>query len=181
MTNTNLKQYAIPALSLFVAFIALYVAIWQGIETRKYNRLSVIPHLDITIVGKEPESGKGGIRIINDGVGPAIIKIVKLTWKDNVIIDDNESNYMNTKWMRLHEIFWPNNEIKVRYLYPRPGAYLQSERRIFSLEVVAGEFDKPGIWCELKHLRLEIIYNDVYENIFRSELNASDHPYFSQC
>ena len=181
MNEPILKQYAIPLLSLFVAFVALFVAIWQGVETRKHNHLSVIPHLDITIVSKEPESGKGGVRIINDGVGPAIIRSVKMFWKDELIIEDDESNYTKTKWLHLHKIFWPDNEIEANYLYPRPGAYIQPKRRIFALEVPVKQLHTPEIWCVLKHVRLEITYNDVYENVFSTQFNASLHPYFSKC
>ncbi len=179
--KTNIRQYSIPALSLFVAFLALFVAIWQGIETRTHNRLSVIPHLDITIVQKELETGKGGIRVINDGVGPAIIKYVKVKWKDKIIIDDNESNYSESQWLHLHETIWPQKNVQAKYIYPRPGAYLQPERRIFSLEVPPEQLTRHDIWCELKYIWLEITYNDVYGNSFKTELNALNHPYFSLC
>jgi len=179
--KTSIKQYSIPALSLFVAFLALFVAIWQGAETRTHNRLSVIPHIDITIVQEEPESGRGGIRVMNDGVGPAITKSVKLKWKDKVVIDDDESNYSESQWLNLPEIIWPEKNVRASCIYPRPGGYLQPLRRIFVLEVAPEQLKKHDIWCELRYIWIEIKYNDIYGNGFRTELKASDHPYFSHC
>ena len=168
--------------SLFVAACALTVSIWEGKEKSKRNRLLVIPHLDITIVSKEPESERGGIRIINDGIGPAVINTIKLSRKGEVIIDDNESNYTHTKWLKLHEILWPENkDIKVTYFYLRPGGYLQSEKRIFALEVPSGQLEEPDLWCKLSDVKLEISYSDVYDNEFQSEFDASTHLYFSEC
>jgi len=168
--------------SLFVAVCALSVSIWHGKETSRRNHLSLIPHLDIVIVKNESESGKGGIRIINDGIGPAVINTIKLSRKGEVIVDDNESNYIHTKWLELHEIFWPgNNDIKVSYLYPRPGGYLQSKKRIFALEVPSEQLEEPDIWCNLSNVKLEVSYSDVYGNEFQSEFDASTHLYFSEC
>ena len=168
--------------SLFVAVCALSVSIWHGKETSRRNHLSLIPHLDITIVSKEPGSEKGGIRIVNDGIGPAVINAIKLSRKGEVIIDDDESNYTHTKWLKLHEILWPENkDIKVSYFYPRPGGYLQPEKRIFALEVPSEQLKEPDVWCKLSDVKLEITYSDVYGNKFKSEFEASTHLYFSEC
>jgi len=176
--HKNIPTYV----SLFVAACALSISIWQGIESKKRNHLLVIPHLYITIVSEEPGTEKGGISIINDGIGPAVINTIKLSRKGEVIIDDNESNYIHTKWLKLHEIFWPGNEeIKVSYLYPRPGGYLQPEKRIFALEVPSEQLKEPDVWCKLSDVTLEITYSDVYGNRFQSEFDAPTHLYFAEC
>lgn len=182
MKGNNMLKNIPVYVSLFVAACALSVSIWEGKEKGKRNRLSVIPHLDVTIVSKEPESEKGGIRIINDGIGPAVINTIKLSRKNRVIINDNESNYTHTKWLTLHEIFWPGNkDIEVSYLYPKPGGYLQTDKRIFALEVPSEQLKDPDVWCKLSDVKLEISYSDVYGNEFQSEFDAPTHLYFSEC
>ena len=58
----------IQAATLFVAACALAVTIWQGIVTRKHNRLSVTPVL--TLYRRE---GDGRISVRNNGTGPALV------------------------------------------------------------------------------------------------------------
>ena len=182
MKGNNMLKNIPVYVSLFVAVCALSVSIWEGKEKSKRNRLLVIPHLDVTIVSNEPESERGGIRIINDGIGPAVINTIKLSRKGEVIINDNESNYSHAKWLTLHEIFWPGNkDIEVSYLYPRPGGYLQPEKRIFALEVPSEQLKDPDVWCKLSDVKLEISYSDVYGNEFQSEFDAPTHLYFSEC
>ncbi len=174
----NLPVYV----SLFVAVCALSVSIWEGREKSQSFRLSVIPHISVTIVSKEPESEKGGIRIINDGLGPAVINTIKLSRKNKVIINDNESNYTHTKWLTLHEILWPGNkDIEVSYFYLKPGAYLQPEKKLFALEMPSEQLRDPDVWCKLCDVKIEISYNDIYGKEFLSEFDASTHLYFSEC
>jgi hypothetical protein len=58
----------IQAASLFVAACALAVTIWQGVVTRKHNRLSVTPVL--TLYRREID---GLISVRNNGTGPALV------------------------------------------------------------------------------------------------------------
>jgi hypothetical protein len=55
-----------------IALSAFVVAVWQGVETRIHNRMSVMPRLRIGFV----QSGKEPIRlyVLNSGTGPAIIE-----------------------------------------------------------------------------------------------------------
>ena len=73
--------------ALFIAFVALAVAIWQGIETRKHNRLSIKPHLYFSTYSVLGEAA--GLRVTNGGLGPAIIKSFSLG-VNNKWIDDTE-------------------------------------------------------------------------------------------
>jgi hypothetical protein len=61
--------------AIIIAIASIFVAIWQGIETRKHYRLSVRPKLQITFnVDKE----KFGYIILNNGLGPATISGKKI-------------------------------------------------------------------------------------------------------
>ena len=82
MKDNRLRKYAEVA-TIFIAVLALTVSIWDRIETRKHNRLSVVPHLDI--VRRYSGLGEKGLYIENNGLGPAIIRSVIINYSDSVI------------------------------------------------------------------------------------------------
>ena len=60
--------------SLIIALCAMIVTIWQGVLTRKHNRLSVMPHIDF-----ERDGAPGNlihINLLNHGAGPAFLERV---------------------------------------------------------------------------------------------------------
>ncbi len=77
----------VDIVALFIALVALVVAIWQGVVMRRHNRLSVKPHLYFSIHSALGEPA--GLRVTNGGLGPAIIKSFSLG-VDNKWIDDTE-------------------------------------------------------------------------------------------
>lgn len=63
---------------VFVALLALVVSLWQGWSARKYNKLSIRPHLGVqqSILN----SGKTlMIELKNNGLGPAVINSYSLS------------------------------------------------------------------------------------------------------
>jgi hypothetical protein len=75
--ETNIKPISsdtvIAICAVCIATFALGVSIWQGIETRKHNKLSVKPYISIRVLISK-QSEYMGIQIENNGIGPAIIK-----------------------------------------------------------------------------------------------------------
>ena len=71
--------------AIFIALASLFVTIWQGIITRKHNRLSVKPLPDIHTQNFE---NKIAVLLENNGTGPLIIKsfraIVGNDYKSNI-------------------------------------------------------------------------------------------------
>ena len=67
--------------ALVVSVCALGLSIWEGFETRKNYRLSVIPFIEID--GRfASDLDKVGIILINRGIGPAIIVDIEIIYKD---------------------------------------------------------------------------------------------------
>ena len=57
-----------------IAIAALSVAVWEGLENRRHNRLSVYPRLEIYQKSYVDDPRKGvGIWLRNAGIGPAIV------------------------------------------------------------------------------------------------------------
>ncbi len=66
-------QWLVSFASMLVALVALVFSVWQGIETRRHNRLSVKPYLTIDTQYFSLH-GHIGLRLQNNGLGPLIIK-----------------------------------------------------------------------------------------------------------
>ena len=62
-------------LSEIIACSALFVAVQQAYLTRRHNRLSVKPHLTIDT---KVEQTSFAVNLVNNGLGPAIIKDFKI-------------------------------------------------------------------------------------------------------
>jgi hypothetical protein len=59
--------------STVIAICALALTVWQGIQTRKHNRLSCKPFLT-TWIGKDLKNNFYSVDLINNGLGPAVIE-----------------------------------------------------------------------------------------------------------
>ncbi len=65
-------EAVIQGATAIVALAALGTAVWEGVVTRRHNRLSVQPHLSIShhLAGSR---GRFGLTVSNDGLGPALV------------------------------------------------------------------------------------------------------------
>jgi hypothetical protein len=74
----------VQSASLVVAVCALVVTVWQGVVTRRHNRLSVTPVL--TLYRREID---GIISVKNSGIGPALIVSQEVYFKGEPLNDDS--------------------------------------------------------------------------------------------
>ena len=63
--------------AIIIAICALALTVWQGIQTRRHNRLTVKPHID-TGACYSLHKPFLGIRVVNSGLGPAILKKIEV-------------------------------------------------------------------------------------------------------
>jgi len=67
------RASTIAAASATVAAVAaVFIAIWDNVQSRQHNRLSVLPYIDITLM--RTNYADGAILIENLGTGPAIVQ-----------------------------------------------------------------------------------------------------------
>jgi len=67
--------------ALLTAFVALGVGVWEHVQMREHNRLSVMPRLSITAEFQTIEADsvdQGVIGIRSEGVGPAVVDEVEV-------------------------------------------------------------------------------------------------------
>ena len=76
--------------AVLIALSALFVSVLQAYLTRKHNRLSVRPHLEL--IKNISPSGPASIVLKNHGTGPAIIKKIRVyVDKEEYFADDDDS------------------------------------------------------------------------------------------
>jgi hypothetical protein len=75
----NIPTYA----SLFVALLALFVSFWQAHLSKRHNKLSVRPHLQGFT---NDDDGVCKFSILNCGLGPAVIKEIRLTLNGDPVV-----------------------------------------------------------------------------------------------
>ena len=77
MIKKMIKGYSIDLFALFISIIALYFTIWQSNEQIKHNHVSVEPRLT-SYFASDTKLEKYGIYIINNGMGTAFVKELKV-------------------------------------------------------------------------------------------------------
>lgn len=103
--------------------IALSATLWQGCESRKYNRLSVLPVLMIT-----KSIYHGDIRqlsLSNNGNGPAIITNM------SIYVEDQE---VPGGWESILELLKVKYEINIIYHYVKYNNIKLEKGEIFALD-----------------------------------------------
>jgi len=152
--------------AVFVSICTLIVFLYQTNLIRKQQYMSVFPYVTIGHYGTSTKNYK--LVISNDGIGPALIKAVKVKDKQgklytdivdyvNAIITENDSigfGYSNIYKGRLI----PEKEI-VEIIVVSDGKLESSERM---LEVLTAE----GLFIELKY---ESIYGETW--VVTNEMN----------
>ena len=68
-----------------IALCALFVATYQVVATRRHNRLSVRPHIEVTPNRTLDTLGRFAVTLRNNGLGPAIIESYEVTLDDKPI------------------------------------------------------------------------------------------------
>jgi hypothetical protein len=89
-------------ITLIIALAAIGLAIWEGAENRRHNRLSVQPRLAGAIdAGRDGSAEYVRMTIENAGLGPAVIKTFRIYW-DGITRDTTRSS-SNTQWQTVTE------------------------------------------------------------------------------
>ncbi len=92
-----------PAIA--VATLALLLTIWQGWQTRRHNRLSVRPSLEQFVTMNIRDGAEYyEFKLINKGVGPAVIKEWVLSFEGKEVSRGNARTY-NEFWFEKIDKF----------------------------------------------------------------------------
>lgn len=64
----------------FTAMAALAIAVWDNVQTREHNRLSIAPRLTIDM---SRENSVTRLTVRNDGIGPALVDRMIIRFEDS--------------------------------------------------------------------------------------------------
>ncbi|HEX6588681.1 MAG TPA: hypothetical protein VF039_06635 [Longimicrobiales bacterium] len=70
----GLLQRLQPLLTLLIAIVAIALAVWEGLENRRHNRLTVQPRLNASIdAGRNSDQEYVRMALESSGLGPAVL------------------------------------------------------------------------------------------------------------
>lgn len=160
--------------ALITALIALGIGVWENVEMRRHNRLSVAPSLTFMAELQSAESDtldEATIRLVNEGVGPAIVDEIRISLRD-----DEQDHPVYHSWEdarpALEQFFdfsmTGRSEIG-------PGTVLSIGRTLdlVTFETPRGQHSKPSQSFQslLDALSITIEYHSIYEDEFRATFN----------
>ena len=143
----------IAVLSVFIAGCVLGVTIWQGLQNRKHNRLSVLPLLicerdlgeEITIV-----------HLVNSGIGPAIITKIELLFDGKVVSCNNYDSYVAF----LKEEMKQPTQPEIGYIHA--GEIMSVGYKQWMWQLIHGKTKKDINFARKLSLRVE--YESIYHD-----------------
>lgn len=105
-----------------VALAAVGLAVWEGLENRRHNRLSVVPNVDaVRDFDMREQTFRFGL--LSSGLGPAVVHDLSI-YLDGNMVYDKDSDSQNA-WAEIYEIFrgkgldvWDSYYIAGQYLVP---------------------------------------------------------------
>jgi len=158
---------AIP--TIVIACVAVGISVWQGYVTRRHNKLSVKPILEIhTSLSKD--NTPMGVSVENCGFGPAIIN-------DFIVILDGKPTKVNNKkkaeniYKKAH-LF--SNQLNFWHPY-NEGTVIKQGGTVNLITHVKKDLDFPVLSEfeeKLSHLHFKFIYESVYKEKFEASNEA---------
>ncbi|GGQ30734.1 hypothetical protein [Shewanella litoralis] len=150
--------------SEIIALSALGLAIWQGVSTRRHNRLAVKPHLDFS--SKYSDGETFTLWLKNDGIGPAIVKKYEL-FLDGVL-QPNEGSKLVTE--TLKKLNTPSVSFGGMALNPNSSLAASTKQQIlhYDMENYSKSLRKD-FESEFKRIEIVIKYESLYGERFTAK------------
>ena len=171
-----------PMVTLIIAVAAIGLAIWEGAENRRHNRLSVQPRL-AGAVDASQESAAEYVRmtIENTGLGPAVVKTFRIYWDG--VPRDTARTPSETQWQTVIEaVADKRTQVTARslgkgYYFPAGRQHIVFEARRATPSTV-GESALAHI---LDRLAVQICYCSIYNTDCDEVVLATTRPTTLPC
>lgn len=147
--------------SIIIACCALGLTIWQARITRKHNRLSVTPLLNVTKSrSMDDDEPYFALKLRNQGTGPAVIKSYSLLYKGKEVPVDKSTKYIDF-------IESLSKEFEFKYSRLGAGYPIASGQEIRLLSIYLSELDsdiKNTVDEFARDIKVSIEYHSIYED-----------------
>ncbi len=155
--------------SAVIALCALAISIWQGIQTRNHNKISFRPHLT-TWSHNQSKQGVYAIDLMNNGLGPAIIKSFTIKVEGKIISGEGTDPIA-----KALKIIFPNIGYTAHYEYLGKDHAMPEKQNCHVVAIKFNTDPLPGsdfVEHALNKADLEINYESFYgEKFFFSTVN----------
>lgn len=156
---------AIAIAAIFISMLSLITSAVSNWQTRIHDRLSVIPDLD---VGSYQELDDAGIAVTNNGVGPAVVKVVDVWFNRKKLTDFFELYRTLSKDIPPSDIWYGNFGDSNPMLPPGKSFAVLRATRLTKEE-------RNTIWTDIKKkIEVRVVYCSVYGECWTTCLNSSD-------
>ena len=156
------NELFLSIIGTIIALSAAATTIWQGLLTRRHNRLSVKPLLridKITVMGQ-----KASIILANRGVGPATISSVKFL-VDGIVIEQSK---IKTGFSALKKMGLDSQKYKIFEILHQESFSAGEQMALFeSHDKIINEIEGLMIEKSFDRLSMEIEYESIYEEKFK--------------
>ncbi|EFP95655.1 hypothetical protein [Vibrio caribbeanicus] len=156
-------EVIISVTSSLIALCALCFTVWQGLLTRKHNRISYKPHLTVWS-HNELQEGVFALDVINNGLGPAVIKKFDISVDGEVIEDKGPALVEST----VNKIFL-GKRFTANYQFMGSSYVMGAKEccRVLDIKFEGTEIPAPKEFEQaIKRTRLEIHYQSFYGDSF---------------
>lgn len=141
----------------FIALLALSVSLWQGVITRKHNKVTVTPHLRFDIHIENDFAQRISVR--NAGVGPAVIKNYTVHAGGSAFsFEDRKCTERALEKIGLHSLPY-------RAYVPDPGEYMAVSEEYTLLELPLAE-PSPELVAAVQERLSGLIFEFEYESVY---------------
>ena len=148
--------------TLLIAFAAIALTIWEGVENRRHNRLSVQPRLGAAIdTGRDTAGEYVRMAIESTGLGPAVIKTFRVYFDG--VAQDTVTAAGTIPWQNAIDAFSANGtNINAHGL--GTGYYIPAGRQqiLFEARRHTASDNGPTLTDILRRFALQICYCSVY-------------------
>ncbi len=163
-----IRNNPVDVVATFIAFLALILTIWEGLENRRNNRLSTQPIL--SILEKWDETGYlYKLLLSNDGFGPAII--------DNIVYNFASTVYREEEIQKLMDTLIVNKDLvkgSWGYLYRGASILPNREQDLIGFEYLKKpnrlvDVEKTEIGDTVTNIGLvtiEVTYRSIFNKRF---------------
>lgn len=152
------------------ALAAVGVAVWDNVQQRKFNRLSVIPWMDYTLT-KEGDT-EGSVILSNEGVGPAEIRGLEIGFCGG----DESASF--TSWNQARGAMEDRELTLIGYHDLKNGEIVGQGHRTEWVRFESRDTTNPTdpIQLFIDEVAFRVRYTSIYDEAFSLERRAECLP-----
>jgi hypothetical protein len=151
-----------PLLTLVIAVVAIGLALWEGVESRRHNRLTVKPRIAGAIdEGRDNNGEYVRMSIESTGLGPAVINTFRVYFDGT--LQDTAAGPGTAVWDSALSAFGSDRTV-INAHSIGTGYYLPAGRRevLFEARRLQADTASVSLADHLSRLALQICYCSVY-------------------